>query len=80
MVSQPKGFFYYNTLKIYKIMKTLNSIAFEYLLRTDAQKNNNKPEEKIQTIGQNQEQYTKGQQSLLFRMYELEEEDVFFKN
>lgn len=61
-------------------MKTLNSIAFEYLLRTDSQKNNNNSEDKIQTIEQNQEQHTKGQLSLLFRMYELEEEDIFFKN
>jgi hypothetical protein len=61
-------------------MRTLNSIAFEYLLRTDSQKNNNKSEDKIQAIEQNQEQHAKGQKSLLFQMYELEEEDIFFKN
>lgn len=56
-------------------MKTLNSIAVEYLLRNDSQKNNNKSEEIIrEVIRLNTEQDIKGQKSLLFLMYKLEEE------
>jgi hypothetical protein len=56
-------------------MKTLNSIAVEYLLRNDSQKNNNKSEEITrEVIRLNTEQDIKGQKSLLFLMYKLEEE------
>ena len=57
-------------------MKTLNSIAMEYLLRTDSQKNTNREEQTIQAAELNME-HMKGQKSLLFQMYDLEEEDYF---
>ncbi|RZJ50219.1 MAG: hypothetical protein EOO44_16810 [Flavobacterium sp.] len=59
-------------------MRTLNSIAVEYLLRTDSQKNNNQSEEQtIDTIELNPEHYIKDQKSLLFHLYDLEEEDLY---
>jgi hypothetical protein len=75
----PKGLFHFNTLKI-KIMNTLdiNTIAFQYLLRTESQKNNSKSEEQLnEAVKYNPEQYIKGQKSLLFHMYNLEEEDLY---
>ncbi|MBS7252849.1 hypothetical protein [Flavobacterium branchiicola] len=60
-------------------MKTLNSIAVEYLLRNDSQTNNNKSEEVAKEVTRIQsEQYLKNQKSLLFQMYELEEEGDYF--
>lgn len=64
-------------------MKTLNSIAIEYLLRNDSQKNNNKSEDiRREVIRINTEQNIKGQKSLLFYMYDLEEEaeNLLFKS
>lgn len=64
-------------------MKTLNSIAIEYLLRNDSQKNNNKSEDITrEVIRINTEQNIKGQKSLLFYMYDLEEEaeNLLFKS
>ncbi|MFG4001176.1 hypothetical protein ACHRV1_22705 [Flavobacterium aquidurense] len=64
-------------------MKTLNSIAIEYLLRNDSQKNNNKSEDITrEVIRINAEQNIKGQKSLLFYMYDLEEEaeNLLFKS
>ena len=56
----------------------INTIAFHYLLRTDAQKNNIKNEEsKNETLKYNPEQYIKEQKSLLAQLYNLEEEDLF---
>ncbi|MEN2414083.1 hypothetical protein [Flavobacterium mesophilum] len=58
-------------------MKTLNSIAVEYLLRNDSQ-NNNKSEEISREVSRiNSEQYARNQKSLLLQMYELEEGDFF---
>ena len=60
-------------------MKTLNSIAIEYLLRNDSQKNNNKSEDITrEVIRINTEQKIKVQKSLLFQMYDLEEQESFF--
>ena len=56
-------------------MKTLNSIAVEYLLRNDSQKDNTRSEEITREIRRiNAEQDKKVQKSLLFQMYALEEE------
>lgn len=56
-------------------MKTLNSIAIEYLLRNDSQKNNNRSEEITREVVRiKTEQDRKCQKSLLFQMYALEEE------
>ena len=56
-------------------MKTLNSIAVEYLLRNDSQKDNTRSEEITREIRRiNVEQDKKVQKSLLFQMYALEEE------
>lgn len=56
----------------------LNTIAFQYLLRTESQKNNNKSEEPTsETLKYNPEHYIKGQKSLLFHMYDVEEEDLY---
>ena len=56
----------------------INTIAFQYLLRTDSQKNNNKSEEPVnEVIKYDPAQYIKGQKSLLFHMYNLEEEDLY---
>ncbi|MHC0440015.1 hypothetical protein [Flavobacterium sp. 3-210] len=60
-------------------MKTLNSIAIEYLLRNDSQKNNNKSEDITREVVRiNAEQKIKAQRSLLFQMYDLEEQESFF--
>lgn len=56
----------------------INTIAFQYLLRTDSQKNKNKSEEPIsETLKYDPEHYIKGQKSLLSQMYTLEEEDLY---
>ena len=54
----------------------INTIAFQYLLRTDSQKSNN-AEETNKVLQYNPEQYMKSQKSLLFQMYDLEEEEDF---
>ncbi|OMQ10942.1 hypothetical protein [[Flexibacter] sp. ATCC 35103] len=60
-------------------MKTLNSIAIEYLLRNDSQKNNKSEDITREVIRINTEQNIKSQKSLLFHMYDLEEEaEEFF--
>ncbi|UUF16030.1 MULTISPECIES: hypothetical protein [Flavobacterium] len=54
-------------------MKTLNSIAIEYLLRNDSQTNNNRSEEITKEVVRiKSEQDRKSQKSLLFQMYDLE--------
>lgn len=54
-------------------MKTLNSIAIEYLLRNDSQTNNNRSEEVTkEVIRIKTEHDRKSQKSLLFQMYDLE--------
>ncbi|MCP2026882.1 hypothetical protein L1276_002026 [Flavobacterium sp. HSC-32F16] len=54
-------------------MKTLNSIAVEYLLRNDSQKDNNRSEEITREVRRiNAEQDRKIQKSVLFQMYDLE--------
>ncbi|WP_343613503.1 hypothetical protein [Flavobacterium sp.] len=61
-------------------MKTLNSIAVEYLLRNDSQNNNTKSENITREVARlHQEQDLKNQKSLLFQLYYLEEEgeDLF---
>ncbi|MGN7809945.1 hypothetical protein [Flavobacterium sp. KACC 22758] len=59
-------------------MKTLNSIAVEYLLRNDSQNDNNKSENLTKEITRiNSEQDRKVQKSLLFQMYDLETEGEF---
>lgn len=84
MVSHPKGLFFISILKKLKIMKTLdiNTIAYEYLLRTNSEEENNFSED--QTIEFNQDQYLESQNSLLLQLYNLEEEDLYvqaqFKN
>lgn len=73
----PKGLFLIHAFKI-KIMKTLNSIAIEYLLRNDSQNNNSISEELTKEVVRiNTEQNIKSQKSLLFQMYDLEDEDLF---
>ncbi|QDW19975.1 hypothetical protein [Flavobacterium sp. KBS0721] len=61
-------------------MKTLNSIAIEYLLRNDSQKNNNKSEDITREVTRlNAEQeLIRSQKSLLLLMYNLEEEGEDF--
>ena len=61
-------------------MKTLNSIAVEYLLRNDSQKNNNKSEDITREVTRlNAEQEVmRSQKSLLLLMYNLEEEGEDF--
>ena len=61
-------------------MKTLNSIAVEYLLRSDSQKSNNKSEDITKEVTRlNAEQAViKSQKSLLLLMYNLEEEGEDF--
>ncbi|CAA9198677.1 hypothetical protein FLA105534_02293 [Flavobacterium bizetiae] len=63
-------------------MKTLNSIAVEYLLRNDSQNNtNNKSEDITREVARlNAEQAViRSQKSLLLLMYNIEEEgDDFF--
>ena len=66
LASQPKGFFYSTLLKII-IMETLNN-----------QQNSNLIEDvQTEAAKQNEELYLTGQESLLFKMYDLEEEDLF---
>jgi hypothetical protein len=73
----PKGLFSFQHFKL-KIMKTLNSIAVEYLLRNDSQNDNNKSENLTKEITRiNSEQDRKVQKSLLFQMYDLETEGEF---
>ena len=56
----------------------INTIAFQYLLRTDSQKNNNKADEPAnEAIKYDPAQYIKCKKSLLFHMYNLEEEDLY---
>jgi len=56
-------------------MKTLNSIAVEYLLRNDSQNSNTKSDEIAREVNRiNTEQNIKSQKSLLFQMYDLEAE------
>jgi hypothetical protein len=56
----------------------INTIAFQYLLRTDSQKSNHKSEEPTtEALQYNPEQYIKDQKSLLFQIYNLEEEDLY---
>ncbi|MFC0780391.1 hypothetical protein [Flavobacterium sp. HJSW_4] len=60
-------------------MKTLNSIAIEYLLRNNSQNNDNTSEEIKREISRINAEQNKSQKSLLFQMYELEEEaEEFF--
>ena len=61
-------------------MKTLNSIAVEYLLRNDSQKNNNKSEDITKEVARlNAEQAViRSQKSLLLLMYNLDEEGEDF--
>ncbi|PIF32617.1 hypothetical protein CLU81_3165 [Flavobacterium sp. 9] len=60
-------------------MRTLNSIAVEYLLRNDSQNNNNKSEDVSREVTRlNVEQDIKSQKSLLLLMYSLEEEGEDF--
>jgi len=61
-------------------MKTLNSIAVEYLLRNDSQKSNNKSEDITKEVARlNAEQAViRSQKSLLLLMYNLEEEGEDF--
>ncbi|HEU0126402.1 hypothetical protein [Flavobacterium sp.] len=58
-------------------MKTLNSIAIEYLLRNDSQKNNNTSEEIAREVIRINEEQSANQKSLLLQMYELEEAEEF---
>ncbi|WP_264536089.1 hypothetical protein [Flavobacterium sp. N1736] len=55
----------------------INTIAFQYLLRTGSQKNNIAEESISEALQYNPEHYMKTQKSLLFQMYELEEEGSF---
>lgn len=55
----------------------INTIAFQYLLRTESQKNNNSEESTSKTLQYNPEYQIKTQKSLLFHMYELEEEGEY---
>lgn len=52
-----------------------NSKAMQSLLKTDYRRSIS-PIEETET-DQNEEQYLTGQESLLFKMYDLEEEDLF---
>lgn len=56
-------------------MKTLdiNTIAFQYLLRNNSLNNNSEVSE-AETVKYNPEQNIKSQKSLLFHLYDLEEE------
>ncbi len=78
MVSHPKGLFYFQQLKL-KIMNTpdINTIAFQYLLRTGSKKDNNSEDATIGALQYNPEHDMKSQKSVLFHMYELEQEEFF---
>lgn len=56
----------------------INTIAFQYLLRADSQKNEAE-ELANEAVKYNPEEHIKTQKSLLFHMYDLEEEaeDLF---
>lgn len=64
---QPAERFFYSTLLKNINMKTLNNQQNSSLIE-DVQ---------IETAQQNEELYLTGHESLLFRMYDLEEEDLF---
>lgn len=51
----------------------INTIAFQYLLRNNSL-NNNSEEKSTETVKYNPEQRIKTQKSLLFHLYDLEEE------
>ncbi|MBB4800372.1 hypothetical protein HNP37_000411 [Flavobacterium nitrogenifigens] len=51
----------------------INTIAFQYLLRNNSL-NNNSDESSVETVRYNPEQSVKTQKSLLFHLYDLEEE------
>ena len=55
----------------------INTIAFHYLLKTDSPDNNKTEAPKREVLKYNPEQYIKEQKSLLFQLYNLEEEDYF---
>ncbi|MFB3389327.1 hypothetical protein [Flavobacterium sp. LAR06] len=55
----------------------INTIAFQYLLRTNSQKTNKSEELTSEPIKYDPEQYVKAQKSLLFQMYDVEEEDLY---
>ncbi|MBF4466659.1 hypothetical protein [Flavobacterium sp. LC2016-12] len=55
----------------------INTIAFQYLLRTNSQKTNKSEEPTSEPIKYDPEQYIKAQKSLLFQMYDVEEEDLY---
>ena len=55
----------------------INTIALQYLLRTNSQKTNKSEELTSEPIKYDPEQYIKSQKSLLFQMYDLEEEDLY---
>jgi hypothetical protein len=55
----------------------INTIAFEYLLRTDSQKNNNAEKSTDEHLQHNPEHSMKSQKSLLFEMYAAEDEALF---
>ena len=55
-----------------------NSKVMQSLLKIDYRRSINSIEDiQTETAQQNEEQYLKGQESLLFKMYDLEEEDLF---
>lgn len=58
-------------------MKTLNSIAIEYLLRNNSQNNNTTSEEIAREVIRINEEQSANQKSLLLQMYELEEAEEF---
>lgn len=55
----------------------INTIAFQYLLRTNSQKTNKSEELTSEPIKYDPEQYIRAQKSLLFQMYDVEEEDLY---
>lgn len=55
-----------------------NSKVMQSLLKIDYRRSINSIEDiQTETAQQNEEQYLRGQESLLFKMYDLEEEDLF---
>lgn len=55
-----------------------NSKAMQSLLKIDYRRSISSIEDiQTETAQLNEEQYLKGQESLLFKMYDLEEEDLF---
>jgi hypothetical protein len=55
----------------------INTIAFQYLLRTDSQKNDKSEEQTTEAVKYNPEQYINSQKSLLSYLYNLEEQDLY---